>query len=268
MPIITLTTDFGLSDPFVGAMKGGILGIAPNATLIDLCHDVPPQNILVGALMLEAACPYFPTGTIHVAVVDPGVGSERAPIAIETEQGRFVGPDNGLFTAILERDPMRRAVRLTNPVYHRHPVSATFHGRDLFAPVAAHLAAGAPFEDLGEPIRELVSLPLPRPVPRDGGLELHILHVDRFGNLVTDLRPDDLARFAGNRPVLLRVGETEIAGIRRTYADVERGEPVAYFGSAGRLEIAVREGSAAEWLGLRPGEAVWLMPDARTTDRA
>jgi len=263
MPILTLTTDFGLSDPFVGVMKGVILRIAPDATIVDICHDVPPQNLVAGALILESAFPYFPPGTIHVVVVDPGVGSERAPVAIQTEEHYFVGPDNGLIvSAVSPHARIRGRVRLTNSAYHRHPVSATFHGRDIFAPVAAHLAAGIPFEELGEPIQQLVSLHLPRPVPRDDELELHVLHVDRFGNLITDLRADDLARFSQGRPVVFRIGEVKIAGTHRAYADVEKGRPVAYFGSAGRLEIAVREGNASETFGARVGAVVQAKCDA------
>jgi hypothetical protein len=182
-------------------------------------------------------------------VVDPGVGSARAAVAIETARSIFIGPDNGLFCAALARDSMRRAVCLTNPAYHLHPVSATFHGRDVFAPVAAHLAAGASFDDLGEPITELVSLDMPRPVPRGDELEVHVLYADRFGNLITDLRAEEYARWRGDRAdreVCFTIGATQIVGLRRTYADAEKDEPVACIGSGGRLEIAVREGDAGE----------------------
>lgn len=260
-PIITLTTDFGLHDPFVGVMKGVILGIAPAAVIVDLTHDVPPQDILAGALALEAALPYFPPDTIHVAVVDPGVGSDRRAIAAETETGLFVGPDNGVFTAALGRRRVLRAMRLTNPMYFHHPVSATFHGRDVFAPVAAHLAAGVPLEALGEPAGELVRISLPDPVARDQALEIHVLHIDRFGNLVTDLTAEQYARWRADRPdanARLRVGNREVNGVRRTFADADPGEPVAYIGSGGRLEIAIRNGNAAKDLRVGLGAAILL----------
>jgi S-adenosylmethionine hydrolase len=254
--IITLTTDFGLFDPYVGIMKGVILGIAPEAVLVDITHDVPAQDVVAGALALEAVCEFFPAGTIHVAVVDPGVGSGRAAVAVETEFCYFVGPDNGLFTAALARALLSRAVRLTNPAYHRRPVSATFHGRDIFAPVAAHLAAGAAFETLGDPLTELVTLDLPRPVARADSLELHVVHVDRFGNLITDLTADSFILDFGR--ARLHIGGREIVGISRTYADAAQGQPVACFGSSGRLEIGVRDGSAAETLRAGTGTILLL----------
>src|SRR5581483_4316382 len=154
--VITLTTDFGLDDIYVGVMKGVLLGIAPNARLVDLTHAIAPQNILEASLRLAAAVPYFPPGTIHLVVVDPGVGSERRAVVVETEQSRFVAPDNGVLTAPLRQNPARRVLILGEAArpYFRHPVSATFHGRDLFAPIAAHLAAGLPLEALGEPLAD------------------------------------------------------------------------------------------------------------------
>lgn len=257
--IITLTTDFGHSDPFVGAMKGVILGIAPQATIVDLCHEVPPQDLRAGAFLLESAFPYFPAGTIHVVVVDPGVGSERAPIAVETEEHRFVGPDNGLIPAAIEgHATVRRSVRLSRVEYHRQPVSNTFHGRDIFAPVAAHLANGVPLEELGEPLECLRALEQPKPARAGEEMVLHVVHVDRFGNLVTDLRAGDLRELAGIGPVRFLAGSAEIDGISRTYADVGKGDPVAYFGSSGRLEIAVREGNAAEALGVGVGATICM----------
>lgn len=259
--IITLTTDFGLHDPFVGIMKGVILGIAPDAAIVDLTHDVPPQDILAGALALEAALPFFPPNTIHVAVVDPGVGSERHAVALETERGVFVGPDNGVFTAALGRTPSLRAVRLTRPEYFHHPVSATFHGRDIFAPVAAYLAQGTPLDALGDPFEDLVRIQLPDPVSRDASLEIHVLHIDRFGNLVTDLTTEHYQRWLGERSqegVCLRAKGRDIHGMRTTFTDAELGEPVAYIGSAGRLEVGVRNGNAARDLGLNLGAALLL----------
>lgn len=257
MSLITLATDFGTRDPFVGLMKGAILSIAPGATIVDLTHAIEPGDILAGALALEAVVGVFPPEAIHVGVVDPGVGSSRAAVALRTDAGVFVGPDNGLFTLALARAPLRRAVRLTNPRYHRPAVSATFHGRDIFAPVAAHLALGASLDDLGEPIDKLVTLDVPRP-RRDGDtLILHVLHVDRFGNLITDLVASEHPDWLSARSRLL-VGDTTIRSIRRTFADVAPGQPVAYVGSLGRLEIAVRDGSAAATMRVGRGETITL----------
>ncbi len=249
MSIITLTTDFGVADPFVGIMKGVILGIAPGAAMVDLTHEVPPQDIMAGALALEAAIEYFPHGTVHLAVVDPGVGSDRASVAIKCERFTLVGPDNGLFSLVLARHPMREAVSLTKSEYHLKPLSATFHGRDIFAPAAAHLANGIPIEELGELITELRGLNLPEPVAKDRVMEIHILYVDRFGNLVTDLMSEDFERWAGGidpRNLRFRVGNYSFVGLSRTYSDVLQQEPAAYFGSGRRLEIAIRDGRADE----------------------
>lgn len=249
--LITLTTDFGLSDSFVGQMKGVMLAIAPQAQLVDITHHVPPQNILAGALALEAVVDTFGRGAVHVGVVDPGVGTDRAAVAVETEHGFFVGPDNGLFTLVLQRSSFRRAVKLSNAAYHRPTVSATFHGRDIFAPVAAHLALGVDFIDLGEPISELVTLNISQPVELDdGGLELHILHTDHFGNLITDLTWDRWCVLQPNEVERAKARVTmeskKIGPIRRCFEEVAPGEWLTYFGSAGRLEIAVRGGRAAE----------------------
>lgn len=258
MTIITLTTDFGTTDGYVGAMKGVILGLAPNATLVDISHDVPPQDVRHGARILATAAPFFPPGVIHVAVVDPGVGSARRGIALRTADATFVGPDNGLFTPFL---PERLAcVVLTNPVTHRRPISATFHGRDIFAPVAAHLAQGLPLTELGPVVDDPVSWPDPRPrrLP-DGRLRAEVVYVDRFGNLVTNV---GLAEWksADLRDLRIVVGGVSVT-VCRTYADVEKGTLLALVGSDGYLEIAVREGSAAERLGLDVGAtlAVWGM---------
>lgn len=249
--IITLTTDFGTADPFVGLMKGVILGIAPDVTIVDLSHEIPPQDIAAGALLLDSAVDFFPRGTIHVAVVDPGVGDRHTRIAVQTDEHVYVGPNNGLFTAVLARQEPRAAVELTDSRYHHWPVSDTFHGRDIFAPVAAHLANGVPLAKLGPPV-EPISLPLPEPWAVGDALELHVLRIDRFGNLITDLTHARFVAWLGNTltaKVALQVGNTWIKDLAKTFSDVESGTPLAYFGSAGRLEIAVRDGNAAQTLG-------------------
>jgi S-adenosylmethionine hydrolase len=253
MNIITLTTDFGTGDGYVGAMKGVILSLAPNATLVDISHDVFPQDVRHGARVLATATPFFPDGTIHVAVVDPGVGSVRRGIALQTARAVFVGPDNGLFTPFLHE--RIACVALTNPAIHRHPVSATFHGRDVFAPAAAHLINKLPLGQLGPPVDDPIALPEPKPERlSDGRLRAEIVHADGFGNLITNVGPLEWnAIREGNIRVI--VGGLSLA-ICRTYADAAPGELLALAGSNGFLEIAVREGSAAERLGLGIGASV------------
>jgi S-adenosylmethionine hydrolase len=277
--LITLLTDFGTADTYVAQMKGVILGIAPGAALVDLTHEVPPQDIAGGALLLATAAAAFGPDTVHLAVVDPGVGSTRRGVAIQTRRGMFVGPDNGLFSLVLDR--FVRGVSLTNSAFHREPVSPTFHGRDVFAPVAAHLAratrqdgAAAVLDELGEPLEaaDLVRLPDVEPTPLPGagtgagakGLQLTVLHIDRFGNLVTNLalrwfeRWLDQHHQGSTAGLAVRVGSRVIRELDRTFADVEVGAPVAYFGSSGRLEIAVRNDNAARVWGVRRGDHVDL----------
>lgn len=258
--IVTLLTDFGTADHFAGAMKGVILGIAPGAAVVDLTHEVPPQDVRAGAFTLLAAYGSFPPGTVHVAVVDPGVGSARRAIAADAGGHRFVGPDNGLLSWVLEREGDARVFHVTREELFRRPVSTTFHGRDVFAPVAARLAAGMDAAELGPEIADAVRLGSLRPerLP-DGGLRGEVLHVDRFGNCVTGFTRDDLGG-AGDA-FTLRAGAREIRAVRRFYADAAPGEPFAVWGSAGFLEISVNRASAARLLGLAPGEPVTLSTD-------
>lgn len=253
--IITLTTDFGTADGYVGAMKGVILSLASDVTLVDISHDVPPQDVRHGAHLLATVAPYFPVGTVHVAVIDPGVGSARRGIALQTSRATFVGPDNGLFTPFVRQRVA--CVALTNPAAHRYPVSPTFHGRDIFAPVAAHLANGLSLAELGSPVEDPLALPEPGPQRLPGGrLRAQVVYVDRFGNLVTNVRLQEWTG-EGVGPSRIRVVIDDMAlDVRRTYADVEPGALLALVGSSGYLEVAVREGSAAERLGLGVGATV------------
>lgn len=260
MPVITLTTDFGTSDPFVGLMKGVILSIAPKASIVDLCHEVAPQNVIAGALALEAALGYFPDGTVHVGIVDPGVGSERLPIAVKTKRYTYIGPDNGLFTAVMERDGLEQAVALTNDKYHLAAVSSTFHGRDIFASVAAHVANDTSLKKLGNPV-EPHMLQLPEPWQVGDDLELHVLHIDRFGNVITDLTAARLDQWLDKTPreqVVIDVNDITIAGVVNTYGDAHAHRPLAYIGSTGRLEIAMRDGHAANELNLNTETVIRL----------
>ena len=199
MTIVALLTDFGVSDGYVGIMKGVILGIAPETALVDISHDIPPQGIRAGAFVLKAASPYFPPGTIFVAVVDPGVGSERRIIAVRTPRAFYVGPDNGVLSWALQREDVQETINVTESGYWLPDVSRTFHGRDIFAPVAAHLAAGLPISRLGERIEDPVILPLPAPhLESDQVVRGEVIYVDRFGNLITDIQLDARDRRIAN----------------------------------------------------------------------
>ncbi len=247
---ITLTTDFGLKDGFVGAMKGVLLSICPQANLVDISHDISPQNILEGALVFSRAYSYFPAGTIHLAVVDPGVGTERRPVAARLGEHYFVGPDNGLFTPVLEAVEKNAGkvefVHLTNPKYWLADVSRTFHGRDLFAPVAAHLAKGIPLAELGETISNPVRLNLPKPERTENGWLAHIISIDHFGNLATDL---PVANLSGVENPFFRIYGREIHGLVMSYAQQKPGDLVALVNSQKYIEIAVVNGSAVNLLG-------------------
>jgi S-adenosylmethionine hydrolase len=258
---IVLLTDYGLQDTYVGVLKGVIARIAPQAVVIDLLHHVRPQQIRQGAYALWVAEPYFPDGSIFVAVVDPGVGTERRAVAVEINRKYFVAPDNGLLSFLLQRYGAERAVSLDNPAYRLPHLSATFHGRDIFAPAAAYLAQGVRLEQLGMPLDpgSLQQLPPPRCDYRDGVWLGEVLHIDRFGNLITSLSARALQ--LGDSPQersrwRLAVRSRTIAGLSRTFADVREGEFCAYVGSDGLLEIACRNGSAAIQLQAALGDGV------------
>jgi S-adenosylmethionine hydrolase len=254
---ITLLTDFGLADGYAGTMCGVILRINPAATIVDLTHQVPPQDVGYAAYVLATTYRYFPQGTVHVVVVDPGVGGERAGLATEAAGQYFVAPDNGVLSYVLAAG-YAALIRLTEPRFWLPNPSRTFHGRDIFAPVAAHLSLGVPLQELGEPHAEPVRFPISEPVRRpDGTWVAHVIHVDRFGNVITDLRPD---------PDWLRqLASAEVSGRRveavvQTYSDVPSGAPAILVGSGGYLEIAVRDGDARAELDADVGSDVFLFP--------
>ncbi len=251
--IITLTTDFGLSDPFVGMMKGVILGIAPDVQIVDLTHEIRSYDIMEAAFLLNSSYGYFPEGTVHVVVVDPGVGSSRRPIAAAANRHTFVAPDNGVLSLILSAGSTGIPVhQITNQGFFRHPVSNTFHGRDIFAPVAAHLASGAPLESVGSRILDFVRKPIPRPRPSgENRLIGTVLRVDKFGNVVTNLRPGDLK--PGFR---IHASGFEIQRLCFAFSDVEPGELFAIEGSTGHIELALNQGSAAGKLNVGPGAEI------------
>lgn len=254
MKAITLTTDFGLDDWFVGTMKGVILRVAPNAPVVDLTHGIAPGDIRAGAFALAAAYRYFPAGTIHVAVVDPGVGSERAGVVIETENCFFVGPDNGVFSFALRGERLRSIHRLENPKFQLTEVSRTFHGRDVFAPAAAHLSRGVPPSQFGPRVHDLVQLEWPEPVATRSGLRGEVVHLDHFGNAITNL---PASRVLASGATKVTVGGKTVP-LRQCYADVPRGKPVAVIGSSGLLEIAVNGGSAAKNPRIKLGTRILL----------
>lgn len=244
MPIVTLTTDFGLSDAFVGAMKGVLLSHCPGVQIVDITHEVPAQNVTAGALRLAAAAPHFPARTVHLAVVDPGVGSERRGIAVVAKGQSFVGPDNGVLSlAAPAGSPGWRAIELTRADVWATQVSSTFHGRDIFAPVAGHLASGQPLEMLGTGLETITAIDLPRPIASDEGILATVIDVDRFGNLITNVRQDDLA---GGSITEVVIGGVRIAGASTWYDPSQ--SLVALFNSEGWLEVAAPLASASKRL--------------------
>jgi len=255
--IITLTTDFGVQDAYVGIMKGVMCSLAPGAQCIDLCHIIRPQDVVQGALTLWSAIDVFPEGTVHLAVVDPGVGSQRRAIAVEAAGHLFVGPDNGLLWPSIERLGGGRVYDLDDPKWFRETISATFHGRDIFSPVAGHLAAGVPIEELGTVIEDPVRLSLFQARKTEQGIEGCVLTADHFGNIVTDIKAADLKDWKAKKS-LIQLGEHRIQGWHRTFSDVAPGEVVAYINSFGLLEVAVRNASAMEALQGSIGESVWV----------
>jgi S-adenosyl-L-methionine hydrolase (adenosine-forming) len=254
--LITLTTDFGVSNPYVAQMKGVILSIAPEAEIVDITHAVAPQGVLEGAVVLDDVCRRFPPGTIHVAVVDPGVGTARRSLYAEIAGQRYLCPDNGLLTLVLRRSPADRLVELQNRDYFLPEVSSTFHGRDVFAPVAAHLALGLAPELLGWPLSNPVLLELPQSELSNDQIRGEVLLVDSFGNAITNIERGVLEQLGRLDRLEVRIGSVCIGPVRRTYGDSPSGELIALLDSQGRLEVAVVNGSAAQVLGLQPGMPV------------
>ncbi|MBI3970303.1 MAG: SAM-dependent chlorinase/fluorinase [Chloroflexi bacterium] len=249
-PIITLLTDLGLQDAYVGVMHGVILGIAPGARIVDLCHSIPPQNVRAGAFVLMTSYRYFPRGTIHVAVVDPGVGTIRRVVAVAAGGHVFVGPDNGLLSWAVDHAGGSDLIVSVEAAGYRLPqTSSTFHGRDIMAPTAAHIARGVPLNALGPTITQLQGAPFPQPQRHNRALAGEVIYVDRFGNCITNVPASALSSVGTNI--------VEVAGYRlpvcRTYADAAPGEPLALAGSAGYVEVAVNGGSAADALRLSVG---------------
>jgi S-adenosylmethionine hydrolase len=259
MAIITLLTDFGSKNGFSGVLKGVIWKISPDARITDLTHEISPQNILEGAIALWRAAPYFPSGTIHVAIVDPGVGTSRRSIAARIGDQYFVGPDNGLFTPLVEQAEMTgqpvKFIHLDDPQYWLPVVSNTFHGRDIFSPVAAHLARGIPLEELGSPMDDPVRLTMPQPVKVKKGWNGQVMLIDHFGNIATNLSRD-LTR--GKKELVITIAGKTIHGLTNTYGEQQAGDLIALVDSENYIEVATVNGNGAKTLGVAVGDPVEL----------
>ncbi len=272
---IALLTDFGTHDTYVGVMKGVMQRIAPDVHFIDITHEIAPQNVQQAAFALLNSYRYFAPGTIFLVVVDPGVGSVRKPIAVQAGDYFFVAPDNGVLSYVLAEFEQVKAVELSNEAYQLRPLSYTFHGRDIFAPAAAHLAAGVPLSNFGIPVNDIVKLMLPKPIVENGKLNGQVLYNDHFGNIVTNIGSlkwldtehliwvplsgiNTAFPLMSARDVIVQVKDMAISGIHRTYAEVETNQLIALVGSSGFLEIAMNQGSAAQALGLSPNDSITL----------
>lgn len=255
--LITLITDFGHKDPFVGIMKGVIFGINPDARVIDLSHGVPPQDLMAGALVLRYSAPFFPRGTIHVAVVDPGVGTNRRPLLIESEGSFFIGPDNGILSLALEGKKTNQMIEISNAIYYLKPTSTTFHGRDIFAPTAAYLSLGIPPQDFGASAQDFTRLPWPEVIRTEGAIQGQVVYVDGFGNLITNVHEHDLR---GIQPQNLAVslGSLAIQGLAPHYSSGGDKGYTALINSWGLLEISLFKGNAQLRSGAKIGDRVYI----------
>lgn len=257
-PIVTLTTDFGTNDHFVGAVKGVILDIVPEAAIVDISHAVQAFDVLDGALTISQAYAYFPTGTVHMVVVDPGVGTTRRPIIASSDGYHFVAPDNGVLSMVYAREERIHVRHITSDHYFRQPISSTFHARDVFAPVAGYLAKMVDSHKFGDEVEDYVRFAAPKPKPSgDNRIRGVVLKVDRFGNLITNITPEDLpALFAGKAGFKITVGSKEISEIRTAYAEGAPGEVFGILGSMGYLEIVANRAAAAQLTGAGKGSEV------------
>ncbi len=269
--LISITTDFGLDDGYVGTMKGVMAGIAPGATFVDITHTIEPQDVRAAAYVLWTALPYFPPGSVHLVVVDPGVGTVRRAIASRTSWGVLVGPDNGVFSYVWGAAPPELTVTLEATKYQRAAVSRTFHGRDIFAPAAAHIAMGVPLNAFGSVVEDAVRLPVPRAQISASEIRGEVVYIDRFGNVITSIGrmvwegpvlhldpvfSDEEPRIVRADKLVVTVAGREIGPIRRTYGEVAPGDALALVGSEGMLEVATNRGHGARDIGLKVGDPV------------
>ena len=254
-PVVALLTDFGSRDHYAGTLKGVVLSVCPDATVVDISHDIPPHDVLGGALELAACYRYFPHGTIFLVVVDPGVGSPRRGIAADLGDYKFVAPDNGVLSAVFRESPPKKVVELTERKYALPTVSRTFEGRDRFAPAAAFLAKGIAIHWLGKSVATVQTLDLPQPRVDSGELSGEVLRVDRFGNLITNIDRRTFEQFAAGAAIAVEVGGKAVPRLVATYAEASGGELCALFGSTDHLEVAINAGDAAATLGVGRGAA-------------
>lgn len=257
--IITLTSDFGTQDGYSGSVKGVVYSGVPGAKVVDIAHEIPPHDLVSASLALEAAVPYYPPGTIHIVVVDPGVGGPRKIICVKTEKQYLIAPDNGVLSFPLENNPIEKIYEVKNVTPPMDFVSTTFHARDIFAPAAVHLARGGTMEELGDRIQEneIIRHDIPSPIKETGRIAGQVIHIDNFGNLITTIKDfllDDID--ADKSEVKVHIGKTAIDGISDAYHQAEPESPIALFGSTGRLEIAIYRGRGADFLGVDIGQQV------------
>jgi len=263
MPIITLLSDFGLRDPYVAEMKAAILSICPEARVVDISHEIEKFNIRTGAFVLASAAPYFPQGTIHVAVVDPGVGTKRRPLVVETGRCFYVGPDNGLLVLSAQREGIRHIYTISNPVYMLPRVSRTFHGRDVFAPAAAHLARGCSPSEFGPEVHDCLVPKFAKPRLRGGALFGEVLHIDDFGNVISNLSVKDLEKTGIREGSLLHVqlkGKALTLKLCSAYGEVPAKTPLAIIGSTDFLEVSINQGNASEAFKAKVGNLIRISP--------
>jgi S-adenosylmethionine hydrolase len=254
--VVTITTDFGIEDSYVGTMKGVALRIYPEVRLVDITHQVKPQDVLEASLILENAYPFFPVGSVHLAVVDPGVGTDRRPLLVATDECYFVGPDNGIFTRILESKPVEAIIHLVNPCFRLASISGTFHGRDVFAPAAAYLARGVAPAEFGPPVDDAVRVDASVPRIYPDQICGEVIYVDSFGNIVTNISRKQFTEVVGESRMRITINGKKIEQIVRSYMDGERGKALALFGSSDLLEIAVAGGRADRRIGAGKGDTV------------
>ncbi len=266
--ILTLTTDFGISDGYVAAMKGVVLNCMPEARIVDITHQVPPQDIVAGAFAMYCACPFFPEGSVHVGVVDPGVGSDRRGIVVETEKFVYVGPDNGLFSPVYEREVVRRIVAIENTALMRPQVSSTFHGRDVFVLVGTYLLKGIPCDEVGPEIGDPVTCDLWGVEEHADALVGRVVCVDHFGNAISMIARAQIDAKYPDGDFEIAIGKTRFDRVCQTYSEVKEGEALALYGSLDTLEIAVCGGSASRTLGIKRGDEICVFRGQGRRDRS
>jgi len=266
--IITLVTDFGLVDPYVAMMKGVILSINADARIVDISHHIKPGAVLQAAGIIRETFRYFPRGTVHVAVIDPGVGGPRRPMGLEANDHLFVGPDNGILWPLIQGSKGANVIHLTENKYFLPKISATFHGREIFSPVAAHLSLGVALGEMGPPMSDPIELEFPRPREKEGILYGQIIRVDNFGNLITNISANKLSRFLKKASPAIELGNLAITKLSQIYGDRKEGEPLALINSSGWLEVAVNLGRASEYTGLDASETIGAVVKVSRTDEA